>query len=228
MTDRGGGIGRVQVFVNDKELTADARPAGLGAQGGQAEIEVDLSKAPAPHGKDDRVRVVTWNADGSLAGRGMERAVELDIPAAAPHKPELYAIVAGVSSYQSPRLDLHFAAKDADDVAGVLQVGARELFGAEKVHLTLLRSSGKAGAKAPTKDNFRAAFEAARQARPDDIFLVFLAGHGVAPADADLNCYLIQEANSLDPKAYDDPKERARGPPSPARSWWTGSSRSQR
>ena len=52
--------------------------------------------------------------------------------------PELYAIVAGVSKYAADKLNLRFAAKDAQDMAAALRAGGKRLFGVDKVHLTLL------------------------------------------------------------------------------------------
>ena len=86
-------------------------------------------------------------------------------------------------------------------MAQALRLGARRLFGVEKVHLTVLSSSGSAGTIPPSKENFRRAFEEARKARPDDILVVYLAGHGVAvklSGDNDTYCYLTQEAHGTD------------------------------
>ena len=41
-----------------------------------------------------------------------------------------------------PKLNLQFAAKDARDFAAALQLGAKRLFGVDKVHLTLLDKAG--------------------------------------------------------------------------------------
>jgi WD40 repeat protein len=204
VTDEGGGLGRVQVFVNNKEfkeLSADA------AKGG--EIEVDVSEAPTLLGKKDEVRIVTWSSDGSLAGRGLVRELDGD-GTAPPESPEFHAIIAGIASYKADGLSLRYAAKDAEDIAEALQKGATALFGGEKiVHITRLSSSGAAKTRPATKENFREAFEAARKARPQDVFVVFLAGHGVSLPDEDLYCYLTQDAASLNPKDYSKAAVRA-------------------
>src|SRR5262249_20288263 len=115
--------------------------------------------------------------------------------------PELYAIVGGVSTYSAEALNLRYAAKDAEDMAKTLQLGAKRLFGVERVHITILSTSGNAGTIPPTKENFSKAFEVARRAKPDDILVVYLAGHGVAvklSGETDTYCYLTQEARSTD------------------------------
>src|SRR5207244_4709539 len=124
---------------------------------------VDLAGGAWKPGEANQVEVVAWNAAGFLSSRG---AVALWTPEGAPQAaaPELYAIVIGVSRYASPHLNLRFAAKDARDMAEALSLGARRLFGADKVHLTLLTSDDKAAE--PTRANIEKAFAEARKARP--------------------------------------------------------------
>ena len=204
LTNRGGGIGRVQVFVNGKELVADARGPKPDPTAKTAVLTVDVSHAPGlVPGKPNAVWVVTWNAEGYLSSRGFAMAYT---PPGAPEAtpPDLWAIVGGISDYAEPSLHLLYPAKDAGDFAHALSRAAKNLFGADNVHLTLLET----GTLPPTKASLQKAFEAARKAKPGDIFVVYLAGHGVAlpgPSDSsgshDLYCYLTQDATTGSPAA---------------------------
>jgi len=123
--------------------------------------------------------------------------------------PHLYAIVAGASDFAAPHLRLRFAAKDAEDFAGALALGATRLFGAERSHITLLTTSGKQGSRMPTKANLRKAFQDAKKAHPGDILVVYLAGHGVALGGKhSAYCYLTRDARSGDPSVLADPALR--------------------
>ena len=83
--------------------------------------------------------------------------------------------------------------------------GPSDLLGVDKVHLTLLTTS-KDGTP-PTRANLQKAFEEARKAKPGDVLVVYLAGHGMAmPGSDDLYCYLTSEARSTD---LSDPAIRA-------------------
>jgi hypothetical protein len=82
------------------------------------------------------------------------------------------------------------------------------LFGAERVHLTLLSTSGALRAVAPTKANFKKAFEEVRQAKPSDIVIVYLAGHGITRENSDTYYYLTKEARTKDSSALSDPAVR--------------------
>jgi WD40 repeat protein len=212
LTNRGGGgIGRVVVKVNGKELTADARGPNPNPEAATAELQVDLASDPRiVPGQPNTVEVIAFNSEGYLSSRGLTAVWEP--PGAVKESPiELYAIVGGVSEYSDPSLKLHFAAKDAADMAKAIETGARRLFGAEKVHLTLLSASNDPRAKPPTKTNFKSAFEEVRKkAKPGDVVVVYLAGHGTSLArGVDTYCYATQEARSLDSAVLSDPAIRA-------------------
>lgn len=204
LTNRGGGIGKIQVFVNGRELLADARGPTFDPKAETAKLTVDLANAPSLQpGQENIVEVVTWNADGYLSSRGLKREWTPEGP-----KEEslaLHAIVVGVSEYANPALNLRYSAKDAEDMAKALELGAKRLFGADKVHLTLL-TGAKIAFGPPTKANIQNAFEAARKARPSDVLVVYLAGHGVSlSAGSDLYCFLTKDARSADVNALSDP-----------------------
>lgn len=194
LKNRGGGIGRVQIFVNGKEIIADARGPKPDASAAEATLTVNLAGAPIKRGEPNDIRVVTWNREGYLSSRGVDVAWhpkgERD---AAP--PNLYAIVVGISEYSAKDLNLHFASKDAADMAGAIELGARRLLGADRVHVTLLTSPADHVAVLASKENIRKAFEAARSAKPGDILVVYLAGHGVAIQDT--YAYPAQDARTL-------------------------------
>lgn len=207
LTNRGGGIGRVQVFVNGKEFLADARDTKLKQNSniGEATVSVDLSRATgAVTGKENDVRVVAWNVENYITSRGAEVVWKAG-GATDRAPPEVYAIVGGVSKYDDPQLNLNFAAKDAVDMANAIELGARRLFGAERVHLTLLSTDTDPRAIAPTKDNFTRAFKSARQAKSSDILIVYLAGHGITLSrGSDTYCYLTKEARTTDSAVLSD------------------------
>ncbi len=122
LTNRGGGIGRVQVFVNGKELRADARGPKTDIDVQQSTLDVDLNSPFVIPGKPNRITVVTWNAEGYLSSRGLERLWTPE-GKADPNPPELYVIICGASDYADPKLKLRFAAKDAEDTGFHILMG---------------------------------------------------------------------------------------------------------
>src|SRR5262249_7967994 len=162
-------------FVNGKEFLSDARHNKLKQNPNvpAATVNIDLSKATSiVSGKDNDVRIVAWNVENYISSRGTELVLTAGGPTDRP-PPEVYAIVGGISIYSAARLKLNFAAKDAVDIANAIELGAKRLWGADKVHLTLLTTAADPRGIPPTKANFTKAFEAARKAKPTDILIVY-------------------------------------------------------
>lgn len=211
LKNRGGGIGPVQVLVDGKELTADARPKGFNPDIAQATVTVDLVGLPASD-KPRQIQVFAQNKEGYLQSRG---ATGSYIPPVAANTtlPRLFALVIGSSYPDKPGLRLRFAAKDARDFAAALSLGATGLF-EDRTDITVLESEAKNPARQPTRANIAAQFaRIAKAAGPLDVFVVYLAGHGVAfrPATgSDLYCFLTADAQTTSTEVLNDPAVRAR------------------
>ncbi len=207
--NKGGGIGRVQIFVNGREFIEDARDEELKSNPNLLEhiLSFDLKNAPVIAGETPEVNVVAWNFDpnakekfkGYVSSRGTE-IVYIGEESEPLKPPTLYAIIGGVSDYGGTQLDLTFAAKDAEDMFQALKIGGKNLFPVEKMKLKLLATGNNPQAVPPTKENFRKAFaEFASQAEPQDILFVYLSGHGITlNFGSDTYYYLTQEATTTD------------------------------
>ncbi|QQS40520.1 MAG: WD40 repeat domain-containing protein [Acidobacteriota bacterium] len=151
LRNRGGGIGPVQVLVNSKEVVEDARPEGFDPGAREASLTVSLEGAPFLAGQENRIEVVARNREGSLTNKGTpkgSRSSKVSGDGDALSAPDVYAIVGGVSDYTGDDLDLRFAAKDAEDFAKAVELGALRLTGDPgKVHIRLLTSGG--GSRGP-------------------------------------------------------------------------------
>jgi WD40 repeat protein len=205
LENRGGGLGKVRVLLNGKELAADARGPRPQPADRTAALEVLVPGAAIIPGQENTVEVVAWNAEGYLSSRGVHATWRAS-PIAEPPVPELYGIVVGTSRYASPALALRYPGKDAADFAAALRVAGARLFGAERVHVTLLSDDERASdARPPAIAEIRRAFSSARAAKPGDVLVVFLAGHGTTAPDGEY-WYLTREARTAD---LADPAVRA-------------------
>jgi WD40 repeat protein len=198
LRDRGGGIGRVVVSINGKEVTADARGPKPDRSARVVQLEQDVAGHPFLKPGQNVIEVRAYNAEGYLVSRGARVVYEPTAPVPS-SQPRLWAIVSGVSNYDGEAIDLRFAAKDAVDMAQALKLGADRLFDG-RVEVKLLTTEPVAGAAAPTKENLVAALkDVARQARATDVLVVFLAGHGVTHGGAEGDFYyLTRTARSAD------------------------------
>ncbi len=108
LKNRGGGIGKTEVFVNGKRVIEDARDEKLRQNPNIAadqivSLTVDLSASNFVKGKENQIKVITSNylkeiGKGNIQSRGSE-VVYLDQGQAELALPNFYAIVGGVSDY---------------------------------------------------------------------------------------------------------------------------------
>jgi uncharacterized caspase-like protein/WD40 repeat protein len=212
LKNRGGGIGRTEVFVNGKRVVEDARDERLRKNPNIAleavvSLTVDLPKESFVKGKSNEIKVITSNylkeiGKGNIQSRG---TAVFYVNQEREELPNLYAIVGGVSDYDGDALDLRFAAKDAEDFSNALRLGANRLFcpsqAAEclgKIDIRTFSTARENGAEQPTKENFRKAFaDIASKAKAEDIVVIYLAGHGITlGTGTDTYFYLTKEARS--------------------------------
>ncbi len=122
LTDRGGGIGRIEYRV-DGVLQADvaARPAELDRPGadGKTRRTRPLDLPPGRH----EVTALAYNADGKVASRAVTQVIEVDDPLARP--PALYGLVVGIDAYRDSALRLKYSAADAGALRDTLQAQGR-------------------------------------------------------------------------------------------------------
>jgi len=205
LKNRGGGIGRVVVLINGKELTADARTPSADADAPELSLEVDLSDDPRLiPGESNILEVYAYNAEGYLRSRGYR--VAYAPPGRPPAvKPHLWAIVVGVSGYRGKTIDLRYAAKDAEDLATALSTGASRLFGPERVRVALLTTESDVASQQPSRENLVREFTIVRErAKPRDVLVIYLAGHGVNFGGQDGDYYFLTSeattSNLTDPE----------------------------
>ena len=198
LTNRGGGLGKVTVRLNGTEVLADARMTRgnrVAKDAAAATLEIDLADHPKLRpGEENRIEVIAYNGDESIASRGANR-VFVASGVAADDRPDLHAVVAGVSDYEGDQIDLSYAAKDAGDFAAALGLAAvpGELF--EEVEIQVL-STGE-GDRSPTRANLARAIGDLRGTDPSDVVVIFLAGHGVQdPSAEDSYLFLTRDAAS--------------------------------
>jgi WD40 repeat protein len=196
LTNRGGGIGRTIVKVNGREIPLETSGRSVNSDARTAELTVDLSAAELAADGNNTIEVIPHDKANFVAGRSPNAKWQQQ-PAKPTTPPVLHAIIAGVSTYENDSMNLKFPAKDAIDIAKALEVGGRGLFGVERVHISTFASGTS---QEPTKDNIRLAFEnVAQSAGPNDVVLVYFAGHGVAgKAQQDTYYYLTRDARSFD------------------------------
>ncbi|MGB0982750.1 MAG: caspase family protein [Saprospiraceae bacterium] len=185
---RNGGIGKVSIFINKKEIIADANPERLT----NLEINLNPYRKYLLNDTTNQISLQVYNEKGwlhsgfltknytnTVNARGANTATNQPLRLKKRHKPTFYALIIGTSDYRGEALDLSFADKDAADIANALELAGQSLFGAANTKVELLNTS-QSKEKQPSKENIKAAFEViAQEAKAEDVFVLYLSGHGV-------------------------------------------------
>jgi len=210
LTNNGGGIGQVKIFINGKEIASDAR--GNNADPNASHLTITEKIKDHPYlisGEDNVIEVKAYNAEGYLVSRGVkvkyipEEKDQVEYP-------NLFIVAAGVSDYTGTDIDLKYAAKDASDIARAFGVGAKRLFGTDKTFTYLLTTDQNEDTLQPTKENLSRVFkEIAGKANSTDLLVVYISGHGInwGGQEGDF-FYLTKEAYTASTNAYNDPAIR--------------------
>ena len=206
ITPRTGGVGDIEIYLNGVvRQTENAKRLKL--KNGKYSIQVDpklIERYQIP-GEALQVKVIAKTANNSISSRGVVLDLESDEPTSI-RKPSLHAVMIGVDDYKDDNLDLNYAAKDANDLHQALEQASKKFFNVDDTNrvffYNLTRNrEGKLGTdkikgKTPDKANINQTLEEIeKKSKPEDILLVFFAGHGEI-VDKDQLLLLTTEATS--------------------------------
>ena len=197
LTERNGGLGKLSLFLNGKEVQEDLNPKR------QKNLNIDLTTFAKYYQADtvNNLALRAYNAEGWLKSQPYELTYR---PAGRPVSktiPQLYAIVVGTANYAGDQLDLRFADLDAEAMAKAFQSTCAALFGADHTSVRLLSTASNTPDKRADKTQIRQAFQdVAARAHPEDVLLVYFSGHGLAygPAEKEQFYYLTRDIGSED------------------------------
>jgi hypothetical protein len=201
----GGGIGEVRLFHNGKLIQSDGyyRDAAKSASGDQQLLSLNSKaiyenmRSVSVKGRDDpapvksafkgesfedcrEIEAVPGENEVSVAafnGSNTIQSVMTTTSFRSKLKPEdqhLYILSIGVDQYKDRSVNLKYAAKDAGDIGEKLLKQSATIYKPQNIHYELL-TDDKA-----TKDGIIIKIdELSRKIKPNDIFILFFAGHGV-------------------------------------------------
>ena len=168
ITDQGGGIGSVNIYLNGAQVANDTRGVIVKSKAAAHEKVLSFTIALV-YGQND-IRVVAFNGENSMESNPARINVT---SRAVMHKPNLYALVIGINTYKNQSIALTYAVPDALAFAATLKKVATPLF--EKMDVRALTTP-----EATTKEAIMKAFEDVRQkAGPNDLFVFYDASHGM-------------------------------------------------
>jgi WD40 repeat protein len=206
ITPRSGGLGDIEVYINGV-IRQKENAKNFQLTDGKYLIEVNpelIQRFQLP-GEPLQVKVIAKTANNSISSRGV--VLELQQNESSEYrKPSLHAVMIGVDDYKDNVLDLNYAAKDANDLHIALEESAKKLFNVDDTNrvffynLTVDRNAkiGTSGITSKTPDRLnilKTLEEIEKKSKPEDILLLFFAGHGEI-VDKDQLLLLTTESTS--------------------------------
>ncbi len=211
---REGGFGKVSVAVNNKEVIEDARPKDFDNTQDFQTISINLRTKPElkDHlidGVKNNITVKAKAANGFVSSRGEEVIALSNDSVAKPRKPAFYAVICGTSEFGNNKMNLKYPVIDAKAIAKAITLGAGNLFGKDSTHIYLLSSRGN-DSTLTTKQNIQRIFEKIKaKAKPEDVVMVYLSGHGVTYGGEKGDFYyLTTEYSGTSSESFADPDLR--------------------
>lgn len=166
VTDKGGGIGSVNISLNGRVIRVSD-----GSKNSVAQYSWPLSLSRGENtitvsAYNDAEKIESVKSVYKVSWQGREE------------KPELYVLAVGVNQYRDKSLQLNYAVPDAQAVQKKFSVQNTKLYNA--VHIECLFDSEV------TKKNISEKFsELSSKIKTDDVFILYIAGHGTVHKDGD-------------------------------------------
>jgi WD40 repeat protein len=164
VTDRGGGIGRVEWRVNGVTLGVEERGlVRLYAGAMKLSRRLDLDEG------DNAIEVVAYNGKNLIASTPARLTLRSEGAVQTP--PRLFVLAVGINDYYDSRLRLNFPVADAKSLAAAFEAAGRGLY--DNVNATTALD------QEVKRERLEAIFtELSDKVRPRDVFVFFMAGHG--------------------------------------------------
>ncbi len=176
--DQGGGIGDVTLYLNDMPVVLDKGGRGLkivskGAKDSGASAGESCQRFSHTVSLTEGENIIGLMAKNKVNTIESNRAaVKIAFRSGAKDRPDLYVLAVAVNKYRDGDLRLKYPIPDADDLVKSIQKGGKRLFG--KVVIKTVYDD------AATREGLERAFqEVGKQTKRDDVFILFLAGHGI-------------------------------------------------
>ncbi|MDQ5987300.1 MAG: hypothetical protein CSYNP_03040 [Syntrophus sp. SKADARSKE-3] len=166
LTDNGGGIGDIRLYLNGTAVAMDSRAVTMVAKEAKAPVKEYILQLS--NGRNI-IKAVAFNSDNTMQSNEATREVTASFAAGA--KPSLSALVIGINDFTNPKLRLNYPVSDAELFATTLEKASAGLF--DKVNIRKLTTR-----EATTNLSIIREIKSFQSLRPDDLFVFYIASHG--------------------------------------------------
>lgn len=177
VTDQGGGIDEVRLYLNDKLVQTTQRGFVRIQQNGNTITKT--FKITLANGQN-RIKATAFSKQ-----RTESIADEIAVFYEGVKKTaNLYALIIGINNYKNPKYKLNYALADATAFKQEIENGTQSIF--RSVNITFLTDANA------SRQNIMQEFNKLEsQVKPDDVFIFYYAGHGVMSIDDKVQFYII-------------------------------------
>jgi WD40 repeat protein len=169
VTDAGGDVDEVRLYHNGK-LVQDKgdRAAAVTVRGGGKRVVQNfrIELAPGPN----TIRATAFSK-ARVESEPAQITVNAKLQTA---KPNVEVLAVGINEYKNPGLNLNYGVSDAKGITAFFQ-RQKKLFGDVRTREVLNAQA--------TKDGILQSIAALRATKPDDLVVIYLAGHGMTTED---------------------------------------------
>jgi len=206
LENRGGGIGRVMVYVENIEFIRDARKEPQKDQRRKRlTIQIDLiayQKFFIP-GEPNKLAILCENENGTLrskpihidyspdsleskGGRQSETTIH-SLKSEAERPLKMHAVFIGSNTQGSSKEKLKYAARDAEKMASVAKAAGKRLYGEKNMVISVF--SGESLSKKDIQEEFARM----QELTTEDVVMIFLSGHGSTKGEFKEYYYLLKD-----------------------------------
>ena len=160
--DTGGGIDEIRLYHNGKAIGDDTRGVKIAAKGNEAIRQYTVSLVDGAN---------SFRATGFSKDRTESNPHELTVILSAPAKDvSLHILAVGINQYKNPALNLNYAQPDARGIADFFRQQGRKLF--KDIAIDEIYNDQA------TRENILSRLSKLQSTNPQDVVLLYLAGHG--------------------------------------------------
>ncbi|MCF6367059.1 MAG: caspase family protein [Bacteroidales bacterium] len=163
LIDNGGGINEIKVMQNGKRIISDYSGARRIKRGNKTNEKIQLLLVPG----ENNIQISAFS-EGRIESGTIEQTVYFE---SKENLPDCYILTVGIDKYENESLNLNYAKADAKAFSDLIKKRSKPLFNNMKFYNLFDRNADKTNI-------INAVNEIAKNAKPQDVFIFYYAGHG--------------------------------------------------
>lgn len=178
VTDQGGGIDEILLYLNDKLVETTNR-------GFKAVVQTNDKRTRSFNIQlSNGINTIKATAFSTQRIESLSDELKINFAGTQTAKPDLYLFAIGIDQYKNTRYNLNYAVADAKAFGLQIETGSKEIF--KQIHTTYITNTDA------TKQRIIQEFNKIKGlAKPEDVFIFYYAGHGVMSEEEKSKFYLV-------------------------------------